>query len=158
MFDALMGVVRASREFDGGALVAAAAGNESQRPRYALAAGLPAAADDVISVGAVGRRTDGLLEIGEFSNRFPRLVGPGVDVVSAHVGGGLESYSGTSMACPHVAGVAALWWEAVAAEGIPPRLQAQTVESRLSAAARADVFHASVPVDGRGVGLVTAPL
>ena len=43
--------------------------------------------------------------------------GTGVEITSAFPGGGLQTWSGTSMACPHVAGVAALWWEALRAEG-----------------------------------------
>jgi subtilisin family serine protease len=42
----------------------------------------------------------------------PNLVAPGVDIPSAKVGGGLETRSGTSMAAAHVAGVAALLYQA----------------------------------------------
>jgi len=42
----------------------------------------------------------------------PDLVAPGVDVVSAKPGGGWQSMDGTSMATPHIAGLAALLLEA----------------------------------------------
>lgn len=42
----------------------------------------------------------------------PNLVAPGVDIPSAKVGGGLDVRSGTSMAAAHVAGVAALLFQA----------------------------------------------
>ena len=42
----------------------------------------------------------------------PDLVAPGVDIVSAKPGGGFQVMDGTSMATPHIAGLAALLWEA----------------------------------------------
>lgn len=42
----------------------------------------------------------------------PNLVAPGVDILSAKVGGGLQTRSGTSMAAAHVAGIAALLFQA----------------------------------------------
>ncbi len=43
---------------------------------------------------------------------IPDLVAPGVDIWSARPGGGYHSLSGTSMATPHIAGLAALLMEA----------------------------------------------
>ena len=157
MFDALMAMTRAREAFSGSAVVTAAAGNESRRdedPRFEIAASLPAAAEGVVSVGALAR--DGqALSIAPFSNTFPQISGPGVDIVSAKSGGGVRSLSGTSMACPHVAGVAALWWEAARAGAMPPT--ARTVLSKLLATARTDVFTSGVEVADRGGGCVTAP-
>ena len=120
VFDALMQLVRAREAFGEGTMVVAAAGNESQRdvnPNYEIAASLPAAAEGIVSVGALGRAGD-RFDIAPFSNTFPVVSGPGVGILSAKAGGGLRELSGTSMATPHVAGVTALWWEQVQQSGL----------------------------------------
>ncbi|HEX2046123.1 MAG TPA: S8 family serine peptidase [Acidimicrobiales bacterium] len=157
MFDALMNLVRAREAFGGGTIVVAAAGNESQRqqdPDYEIGASLPAAAEGVVSVGALGQEGSALT-IAPFSNTFPQVSAPGVAIKSVLVGGGTKDLNGTSMACPHVAGVAALWWEAVRSSPLPAT--ARTVQAKLLASARTDVFAPGVEVADRGVGLVKAP-
>lgn len=157
MFDRLMDLIQAGAAFGTGTVVVAAAGNESERdgnPSYEIATSVPAAANHVISVGAL-RQNGSKLEVAGFSNTFPNVSAPGVNIVSAKAGGGLHSLSGTSMACPHVAGVAALWWQQALSSGVPK--PAENVRARVLVTSRLNPIAAGVDRSDLGEGIVTAP-
>jgi subtilisin len=108
------------------------------------AVGYPGAYPEVIAVGASDKND----QVAPFSSRGPQVafIAPGVDVVSAKMGGGYTTMSGTSMATPHIAGLAAL---------------AYSLGAHDPAALRAALTRAAKPLNGltpdlEGSGLVLA--
>lgn len=133
-------------------LLVAAAGNESDRRRNETRpVGSPADCPSVMAVGAV----DSNLRIAHFSTRGTATGGGAIDVVAP----GVEVYSsvrmpkrharfqGTSMACPHVAGIAALYCEAY------PNASAREIWQMLVR----DVRRLDLDAADAGAGLVQAP-
>ena len=103
-----------------GLVMVIAAGNENgfgARPPFAIRH--PGAARKAITVGAVDKAKvlAPFSSTGPGSGRLsptsstritkPDVCAPGVSIVSSVLGGGFASFSGTSMATPHVAGIAA---------------------------------------------------
>ena len=153
LFDRLAAVVEARVAGGRGALLVAASGNESRRgddPRFTVATAPPAAADGFISVGAVSQT----FAVARFSNTGCLVAAPGVGILSAKIGGGLASMSGTSMATPHVAGVMALWTHKLFPRGDRPKGWARDVQREVES-------HVT-PAPGQvrndvGLGIVRAP-
>jgi len=139
------------RALDQGCLIIAAAGNDSQRPASTSPVGAPANAVAIMAVGAL----DSDLQVAPFSNgeRNPcggsvDIAGPGVQVYSASpMPRRYHTMSGTSMATPHVAGIAALLAEA------NPQASAHKLWTILTQTAR----RLDIPCSDVGSGLVQAP-
>ncbi len=140
----------ARRALQKGTLIVAAAGNESYRPARVAAVGHPANCPSVLAVAAV----DSEMEVASFSNGAinpnggeVNIAAPGVSVYSTWpMPRRYNTISGTSMATPHVAGIAALWAQATGLTGLPLALRLLRMAQQLD-----------LPVTDVGWGLVQAP-
>ena len=140
-----------SRALAVGCLIVAAAGNDSQRPDIILPVGSPANASTILAAASIGED----LNISFFSNGGinadggeVNIAGPGENVFSTvPMPGRYGLKSGTSMATPHVAGVAVLL------AGSDQSLRGQALWKRLTETAKP----LPLPAKEVGAGLVQAP-
>lgn len=132
-----------------GTLIIAAAGNESERPGLIRPVGHPANCPSIMAVAALDRH----LRVASFSNGSinpdggeVNIAGPGVDVRSSWpMPARYRSLAGTSMATPHVSGIAALYAQATGKQGL------ELAQLVLQGARRL------TPTSDFGWGLVQAP-
>ncbi len=141
----------AKRALRRGTLIVAAAGNESRRDSGSIKpVARPANCPSIMAVAAL----DSALQIARFSNRGINpnggqvdIAGPGVAVYSSWpMPTQYRSISGTSMATPHVAGIAALHAEATGLRGLELWSVLMRTARRLP-----------LPSEDVGAGLVQAP-
>jgi subtilisin family serine protease len=110
---------------DAGILFVAAAGNEGRdndgrMPSYPASYDLP----NIVSVAAIDNN-EKLAKFSNYGATKVHVAAPGVNIFSTYKKSGYKSLSGTSMATPHVAGIAALMLSE------SPNLTAEEVKSRL---------------------------
>lgn len=153
LFESIASVVENSSSQGRHCILVAAAGNESKMPMYRVRVAPPAAGRGFLSVAALGEGPNGF-EVAPFSNSGARVSGPGVSILSAGLDGGLALMSGTSMATPHVAGVAALWAEKLHSEG---ELTADRLINRIISSSKRDGLAVGFLKSDVGEGMVQAP-
>lgn len=119
---------------------------------------IPSTASKIIAVGAYNGRQK---TYADFSGRGytrtpvrikPDLAAPGVDVIAPRAGGGLDSFTGTSFACPFVTGSAALLMEWGIIRGNDPFLFGEKVKAYLQKGARPISAETTYPNPRLGFG------
>jgi len=144
----------------GGTVVALAAGNEGWYGTATI--GTPGTAKDAITVGA----TDYLMDYhASFSsmgpvNRAapyikPDVMAPGVGIISAYPDGQYASMAGTSMACPAVAGTAALMLSGNSSL-TPADVKATLMETAVHIGEDGAILPAMQPNNAYGAGRINA--
>lgn len=138
---ALEDAIRAAGE--AGILFVAASGNNStdndKRPHYPSNYDLP----NVISVAALDRN-DQIASFSNFGVKTVHIAAPGKDILSTWLNGSYREASGTSMATPYVAGIAAL---ILASE---PKLSVEKLRERIMKSAdKIDSLDGKVESGGR---------
>jgi subtilisin family serine protease len=134
-----------------GTLIVAAAGNESHRPAQISPVGHPANCPSIMAVAAIDQRfAVAFFSCGGINPNGGQvdIAGPGVQVRSSWPQPArYNTISGTSMATPHVAGIAALYAE------MSSSLRGHALWNVLTQRAR----RMSLPARDIGAGLVQAP-
>jgi membrane-anchored mycosin MYCP len=139
-----------------GVIVCAAMGNyglTETQPSYP--ARYAADFDNVIAVGAVDKNHQRSIWSSSQSSNTGSWIGvaaPGTNILSTKSGGGTKLDSGTSMACPHVAGLAALIWsvtQSIGAKGVIDTIKSTATPLR-------DDPSDPVPNSSYGYGLIDA--
>lgn len=139
------------RALNAGSLIVVAAGNDSRRSGFIAPVGHPANCPSILAVAAIDQK----LRIASFSNGGINpdgggvdIAAPGVDIRSSVPRNKLyKEMSGTSMATPHVAGIAALFAES------DPNLRGNALWMALVSRTR----RLDLPSRDVGMGLVQAP-
>ena len=136
---------------DAGMLFVAAAGNDGLNADTSIPVTSPATIDhpNVISVAA-STRADQRASFSNHGETGADIAAPGADILSTVPGGGYDSYSGTSMASPFVAGAAAL----VAAEF--PDIGVEALRAILVESAEPVTALSSVTLNGGRLNLYRA--
>jgi thermitase len=128
---------------DEGILFVAASGNSSadsdKSPHYPAGYALP----NIISVAALNRN-DELASFSNYGLKSVHVAAPGAEILSTWLKGSFEEHSGTSMATPEVAGVAAL------VLSVEPNLSVRELRERIfKSVDKLDSLNGKVATGGR---------
>ncbi len=162
--DTLQAIIEATRA--AGIMVVASASNDGptcssiQYPPSVYAASFVVGATNYQSDAIASFSSRGPVTADESGRRKPDVSAPGVTVRSSLNGGGYGTMSGTSMAAPHVAGVAALVWSAaphlIGQVGATEQVITQTARPQTTAQGCGGDGPTDVPNNVYGWGIVDA--